>query len=262
MNKETICAVVRDLMPSYLDKITEGATNAFIEQHLTECEACRTVKRNMMKITSPAEQAQAEFLDRLRRARVRRVRRGWAAAIAVLVVLAFSFLPLPRSVDMRVEAIRWRSGHEELGAEPVGVVIRGTYYDYLFRDDTFLGDIMIDGVGITQRTEALTEVRFDQTGYLVYSDDQHMLNSMGFIVGSPGLGEFVIGLYDKESVDGVGHGSWQGSDGTVLTWPAQTREEAVENTKRILTEQKCTWLTRSVWEAGMTREEYDALKGK
>ncbi|MBQ2956581.1 MAG: zf-HC2 domain-containing protein [Clostridia bacterium] len=88
MNKETICAVVRDLMPSYLDKITEGATNAFIEQHLTECEACRTVKRNMMKITSPAEQAQAEFLDRLRRARVRRARRGWAAAIAVLVVLA------------------------------------------------------------------------------------------------------------------------------------------------------------------------------
>ena len=77
MNKETICAVVRDLLPSYLDELTEGATNRFIEQHLAECEACRAVKKSMQQIASPAEQAQAEFLERLRRARVRRKKRAY-----------------------------------------------------------------------------------------------------------------------------------------------------------------------------------------
>lgn len=258
MNKETICAVVRDLMPSYLDRMTESATDAFIEQHLAECEACRAVRRHMMSIPAPGEQAQAEFLDRLHRARVRRIRRAWAVTIGAVIMLAVCLLPLPRTVDMQAQAMRWRSGHAEQGAYPVQVTLRGTYMDYLFRKDTFSGDILIEGVEVSQRPGALLGFSMDPTGYLIYSDEQGMLHSTGFMVGSPGFDEFVICLYDKEYSDGTGHGSWTGSDGTVLTWPAQTREEAVGTAARILRERKCTWLTMSVWEAGLTREEYDA----
>lgn len=247
MNRETICAVVRDLMPSYLDGLTEGATNTFIEQHLTECEACRAVKKSMQQITSPAEQAQAEFIERLRRARVRRKRSAWAIALSVLMILAVCFLPLPRSVRMDGAALKWRSGHPEEGSEQVQVKIRGIYMDYLFFDDYFDGDIMIEGMEITQREGALARVRMDEEGYLVYANEEGLLRSTGFIVAPAGFSDFVIGLYDYD--EEKGHGSWSGDNGLMLTWHAADRETAVERTKIIVGE-NCSWLANSRWEGG------------
>jgi len=259
MNREMICAVVRDLLPSYIDRMTEEATNAFIDQHLTECAECRAVKKSMLQQTGPAEQAQAEFLERLRRARIRRRRRGWIIALSILLILCVCFLPQPRRVDMDVQAVRWRTGNALEGASPTRVRIFGTYFDFLFFDDRFDGDIMIEGVDISRRENALTQITFDPTGYLIYTDENWHLKSTGFIVAKPGMREFMIGLYDRRenNADGSGSGSWSGEDGTVITYPAQTREQAVEVTRRILDEQNCTWLSESVWEAGMDREEWE-----
>ena len=134
MNKETVCAVVRDLLPAYIDQMTEDATTAFIDQHLAECPACRAVKKNMLHAADPDEQAKAEFLDRLRRARIRRRRRGWIIALSILLILCVCFLPQPRRVDMDVQAVRWRTGNALEGASPTRVRIFGTYFDFLFFD--------------------------------------------------------------------------------------------------------------------------------
>lgn len=257
MNRETSCAVVRDLMPSYLDGLTEDATNAFIERHLSECEACRAVKRSMLEVTGPAEQAQAEFLDRLRRARARRVRNARIIGVSVLLILMICLLPLPRSVSMDGDAFCWRSGHPEAENELVRVTIRGIYMDYLFFNDCFDGDIMIEGVSITQREDALTRVTMNGEGYLVYTDDEGLLRSAGFIIATPGFHEFVIGLYDFD--EGERHGSWSGDNGLMLTWGASNREEAVEKTQQIASRID-SWLTGTVWEGGLTREEYEAGK--
>lgn len=247
MNRETICAVVRDLMPSYLDGLTEGATNVFIERHLTECEACRAVRKGMQQITSPAEQAQAEFIERLRRARTRRKRRAWAIALSVLLVLSVCFLPLPRSVQMDGPALKWRSGRPEEGSEQVQVTIRGIYMDYLFFDDYFDGDIMIEGLALTRREGALSRVRMAEEGYLAYANEEGLLRSVGFIVAEAGFRDFVIGLYDYD--EGKSHGSWSGDNGLMLTWRAADRENAVERTKAIVGE-NCEWLAKSRWEGG------------
>lgn len=246
-NRETICAVVRDLLPSYLDGLTEGATNSFVEQHLAECAECRTVKRNMLEIASPAEQAQAEFLERLRHARERGKRRAQIIALSVALILAVCFLPLPRSVNQTVQAVQWRTGHPEQGSGTVEVRMQGIYMDFLFFDDYFDGDIMIEGVDISCQEGVLSRVRMDTEGYLVYRDDQGLLRSEGFIIGPGGFDQFVIGLYDSE--EGSSHGSWAGDDGTVITWPAVSREEAVERTKQIVA-RHCTWLAQSRWEGG------------
>lgn len=257
MNKDTVCAVVRDLLPSYLDGLTESATNLFIEQHLAECEACRAVRRSMQQITSPAEQAQAEFFERLRRARVRRKRRMWAIGISALLILAVCFLPLPRSVRMNGPALQWRSGHPEEECKTVQVTIRGTYMDFLFFNDFFDGDIMIEGMEITQREGVLSRVRMDQEGYLVYMNEEGLMRSTGFMIAPPGFSDFVIGLYDYD--EGEHHGSWSGDNGLMLTWGASSREEAVEKTRQIVS-QIDSWLTGTVWEGGLTREEYEAGK--
>ena len=35
------CAVTRDLLPLYAEKMVEPETKELIEQHLTDCTACR-----------------------------------------------------------------------------------------------------------------------------------------------------------------------------------------------------------------------------
>ena len=38
---KTNCDIIRDLLPLYAEHITSEATNALVEEHLAECEACR-----------------------------------------------------------------------------------------------------------------------------------------------------------------------------------------------------------------------------
>ena len=41
------CDIIRDLLPLYAEHITSEATNALVEEHLTECEACRAELEQM-----------------------------------------------------------------------------------------------------------------------------------------------------------------------------------------------------------------------
>lgn len=41
------CDVVRDLLPSYADRLTSGESNREIEKHLKTCEHCRQYYREM-----------------------------------------------------------------------------------------------------------------------------------------------------------------------------------------------------------------------
>ena len=43
------CDVIRDLLPLYAEKIASPATNALVEQHLTECPDCRAQLEQMEK---------------------------------------------------------------------------------------------------------------------------------------------------------------------------------------------------------------------
>ena len=245
-NRETVCAVIRDLLPSYLDGLTEEATNAFVEQHLAECAECRKAKRDMLEIVSPAERAQAEFLDRLRHERERGRKRTRIIALSVLLILAVCFLPLPRIVDQTVQAVKWRAGNPEAGSEQIEVKMKGIYLDFLFLDDYYDGDIMIEGVDITQREGALSPVRMMNEGALFYADDEFPLNGMGYIVGSGGFKEFTITLMEQRE---NGSRGWSGNDGLMVTWPAADRESAVEMTRRLM-EKYCSWLADNNWEGG------------
>lgn len=48
MNKEIDCAVVKDLLPNYIDKLTSNETNQIIENHLSICEDCTKECNDMM----------------------------------------------------------------------------------------------------------------------------------------------------------------------------------------------------------------------
>lgn len=43
------CKIIQDLLPNYIEKLTNEETNKFIEEHLNECEECKKTFENMQK---------------------------------------------------------------------------------------------------------------------------------------------------------------------------------------------------------------------
>lgn len=246
MNKQDACPIVRDLMPTYIDGLTEPNTSAFIERHLTMCESCRKVRREMLHIVLPEERAQSEFLEALRQARLRHRRRIIFTICSLLLIAAICLLPFPRMINTSAQALRWRANTPNEETYPMQVTMKGIYLDFLLLSDRFWGDISIEGHSITQAPGAMLSVRIDNSeryGHLIYKQADQPLHTLGFIVTAPDMREFVIGIHEENR--------WSGDGGLILTYPAINREEAVTATHRILAEQNCTWLSESNWEGGV-----------
>lgn len=77
------CCVVRDLLPSYIEELTEAETSAMVKEHIDHCEACRQVE-NDMRVQVPVEKAPQralKFLKRVKRTRL------MAAILSAVVAL-------------------------------------------------------------------------------------------------------------------------------------------------------------------------------
>ncbi len=49
MKEKRDCKIVQDLLPNYVENLTNEETNSFIEEHLKECSECQKVLENMQK---------------------------------------------------------------------------------------------------------------------------------------------------------------------------------------------------------------------
>ena len=43
------CKIVQDLLPNYIEKLTNEETNQFIEEHIEQCDECKTKLQNMQE---------------------------------------------------------------------------------------------------------------------------------------------------------------------------------------------------------------------
>ena len=62
MEQKLKCAVVRDLLPNYIEKLTCEETNQEIEEHLNHCEPCTKVYEEM-KTDVPTDNLMTEAKD-------------------------------------------------------------------------------------------------------------------------------------------------------------------------------------------------------
>lgn len=77
------CCVVRDLLPSYIENLTEAETAALVKAHLEQCSGCQAVEKDM-RTQVPVEKAPArglKFLKRVKRTRL------MAAILSAVVAL-------------------------------------------------------------------------------------------------------------------------------------------------------------------------------
>ena len=244
---DKMCCVVRDLLPLHMEGMLEEPSRAFIDRHLAECSDCRQARQALLASQSEDVKNQEMLVKKLRRANLRRKVIVWLCAAVFILAAAVCVLPVRRPVDRQVQAIRWQACHEETGSEQATVILKGVYLDYLFLTDRYEGDLMIEGVDITQRAGAFAGCTLDDAGLLYYANEEALLESVGFIAATPGMEEFVIGLYEK---DDNGVGTWDSGSGTVLTSSSGTREQAVNLTRQILRITR-NRLAGVSWEAGI-----------
>ncbi len=240
MNKKTECSLVQDLLPNYLDGLTTGETNDFIQRHLDQCEDCYQLKRTMQRPLDPDEQARADMLDLLRRSRIRRKRGIRLLLLLAAATIALLILPLPREIDHSVTATVWTANQPEDDILRIPVHVKGTYFDYLLRTDRFEGTFtapeatrLFDGSKI--------HVALDDSGLMTSMDEEGFLHIRGFLHTDAHMQNFIIGLYDE-------NGRWSGNGGRILTAPANNREEAVAKTREIIQMVGNQWLMSGNWE--------------
>lgn len=67
-NEKRNCKIVRDLLPNYIEKLTDEVTNEFIEEHISKCEECRKVLHDMngeVEIEEFNQDEEIKYLKRL-----------------------------------------------------------------------------------------------------------------------------------------------------------------------------------------------------
>ena len=47
MKEKRDCKIVQDLLPNYIEKLTNEETNKYITEHLNECKDCKKVLKEM-----------------------------------------------------------------------------------------------------------------------------------------------------------------------------------------------------------------------
>lgn len=68
MNEKGNCKIVQDLLPNYIEKLTNKETNQYVYDHLEECKECKTILENMQKElkvdNSKSERGKVKYLKK------------------------------------------------------------------------------------------------------------------------------------------------------------------------------------------------------
>lgn len=239
MTNEMKCSLTHDLLPAYIEGLTGEGSNTFIAAHLVECEKCRAAYRVMAEQRKGAKNDYGAMLYRLiRRRRRRRIVAAAIIGLIVLALLAACLAPWPTRVCGSFEALEWRLGDPDVQTRRT-VTIDGVYLNYLFKADSFAGTFEIEGYPET-RLEKTCWYADDETKFqMAYFDPQDgMLRIFGTLLLNPYGPKFSVLIMED---DGEWRG-WTGSDGLVVSWPAEDRAQALEGFKALA--QRCSphWL--------------------
>lgn len=224
MESRKICAIVQDLLPSYVDKLTKPETTSFVDDHLTDCETCRRICRAMAGDMPPAALQAEAVVRRLQQKRRRKLALWWGIAAVIALIAAVCLLPWPRQISVTHEGYEWRINDENHGVLRQ-VHVEGTYYDYLFRLDTFSGVVEIGGYPAATRFSSQVS---DGQIALITVDEEGLARTLGFMYMRPDGSEMLICLYED--------GGWSGRDGLMITAPEFLRDHAVMTANRLVDE--------------------------
>ena len=91
MKAELTCAIVRDLLPSYVEGLTSEETNRAVEAHLAACPDCARLRRELAAPPLPETAEQRREVDYLRKVKHRNGKRIVLAVLCTLLLVIGGF---------------------------------------------------------------------------------------------------------------------------------------------------------------------------
>jgi hypothetical protein len=70
------CKIVQDLLPNYIENLTDEVTNEFIEEHIASCEECANILKNMngeIKLEQINQDKEIKYLKNIRKRVIRTI---------------------------------------------------------------------------------------------------------------------------------------------------------------------------------------------
>lgn len=86
-NEKRNCKIVQDLLPNYIEKLTDEVTNEFIEEHLATCGECRRVLQDMngdIQLEEIDQEREIKYLKGVKR----KVKRTIALVSLIVIIIA------------------------------------------------------------------------------------------------------------------------------------------------------------------------------
>lgn len=102
------CCVVRDLLPSYIEDLTEPETSRQVAEHLSDCADCR-MREQQMRAQLPIQPVSKKSLRFLKRARHNRMLSALCAVLLALLIITLWFFylyPYANTEKGRLKAVQ------------------------------------------------------------------------------------------------------------------------------------------------------------
>lgn len=85
------CDIIQDLIPSYVDEICSEASKKCVEEHLTECEACRNIVKRYQENEIIGTSIERKELDGFKKIKKKMQRQSIVSYCLLLFVAGFGF---------------------------------------------------------------------------------------------------------------------------------------------------------------------------
>ncbi len=92
MKRNEECKIIRDLLPSCVDKVTDEVTNKFIQNHIQDCEECKKILEDMGEEVILDKVKEKQKLDYLKKVRIKQGIKIALVTIMLLVMIGLAVL--------------------------------------------------------------------------------------------------------------------------------------------------------------------------
>lgn len=162
-NEKRDCKIVRDLLPNYIEKLTDEVTNEFIEEHILKCEECRKVLHDMngeVEIEEFNQDEEIKYLKRLN-TKVKMI----IATISLIVIIIASSISIYMYNKNKIQV----SNYTFLRAEYVKENENGT------KDGNLYGTLIavIDEKGICKSVRVVEDGYTEETIRVLLEEKQN-----------------------------------------------------------------------------------------
>jgi hypothetical protein len=169
------------------------------------------------------------------------------AAIVISLIVGFLIYNIPYSnkVNTTLQGVQCRIG-DEAYSEKVTLKIQGNYSDYIFKDDTFQGKILVDKYEYSMKDpEVFLKFRdgYSVLRYYKIKPNANTPNCIGTISIYKDFKKILILVDEPNSGGSQG---WSGENGLYIGAPAENIKQANAIAKDLA--KKSIWLSYTNWD--------------